>query len=296
MSKVNFTSSTPLLLNGREVAFEVLEKVKNEINLLRAKNKRAPGLAVILVGENPASYTYVKNKEKKCIELGIYSEVHRLEASISEKELIKLVESLNNNKNIDGILIQLPLPDHIKAEKIIEHIDPAKDVDGLHPYNLGNLFSGYKSLMPCTPQGVMEILKHYSINISGALAVVIGRSTLVGKPLATLLLQGNATVTVTHSKTINIEDISRSADILISAIGKPKLVTKDWVKSNAIIIDVGINQIHENGTTKLVGDVDFESVSSICKAITPVPGGVGPVTIAMLMSNTLLAYKMRDEG
>lgn len=285
----------PLILNGREVASEVLQKARNEINLLKQEKKRIPGLAVILVGENPASHTYVKNKEKTCIELGMYSEVHRLPASITEPELIKILDTLNNNKNIDGILVQLPLPSHIKVDNIINKISPEKDVDGLNPYNLGKLVSGQNCLTPCTPQGVIEILKHYAIKINGMHAVVVGRSNLVGKPLSILLLQENATVTITHSKTKNLEDIAKSADLLICAIGKANLVNKNWVKPGAIVIDVGINKIIENGVSKLVGDVDYKSVSNICQAITPVPGGVGPVTIAMLISNTMKAYKMRSE-
>lgn len=291
MTKVN---STPLILNGREVANKVLKIVINEISILKSQNKRLPGLAVVLIGENPASHTYVKNKVKVCNELGIYSEVHKPSANVTEDSLIKLIDSLNKNKDIDGILVQLPLPAHIKQDKIIEKIDPLKDVDGLHPINLGKLISNQRGLKPCTPHGVIEILKHYSIKIEGIKAVIIGRSTLVGKPLALLLLRENVTVTIAHSKTENLEEITRAADILISAAGKPKLVKKHWVKDDAIVIDIGINTIYENSISKLVGDVDFESVSKVCRAITPVPGGVGPVTIAMLMSNTLEAYKMRN--
>ena len=291
MSKVN---SSPLILNGRSVADEVHKQIKDEIKQIISANKRLPGLAVILVGENPASYTYVKNKEKTCIELGLHSEVYRLPTNISEDDLIKSIQSLNNNKNIDGILVQLPLPIHIKTEKVLEQINPDKDVDGLHPYNLGKLMSGQNCLKPCTPQGVIEILKHYSINLNGIKTVVIGRSMLVGKPLSLLLLAENATVTITHSKTENLEKITREADLLISAIGKPKLIKKHWIKPDSIVIDVGINKVIENSTTKLVGDVDYEDVSSICQAITPVPGGVGPVTIAMLMQNTLKAYKLNN--
>ncbi|MBI3589922.1 MAG: bifunctional methylenetetrahydrofolate dehydrogenase/methenyltetrahydrofolate cyclohydrolase FolD [Candidatus Melainabacteria bacterium] len=291
MTKVN---STPLILNGRHLADEVLNNISNEINLLKSKNKRIPGLAVVLVGDNPASLTYVNNKEKTSKKIGIYSEVHKLAVNVSETELIKQVKLLNNNKNIDGILVQLPLPAHIKSDKVIEQLDPNKDVDGLHPYNLGKLFSGQDCLVPCTPLGIMEILKHYSINLSGIHTVVIGRSTLVGKPLAALLLGKNATVTIAHSKTENIESVSRTADILISAVGKAKLIKSSWVKNDAIVIDVGINKVYENGISKSVGDVDFENVKSVCKAITPVPGGVGPMTIAMLMANTLKAYKKND--
>lgn len=290
MTKVN---STPLILNGREVANEVLKVIKDYLYTLKSQNKRIPGLAVILVGENPASHTYVKNKVKTCNDLGIYSEVHQLSANISEFDLVKLIHSLNKNQSIDGVLIQLPLPNHIRTDKVMEELDPNKDIDGLHPQNLGKLVSSQECLKPCTPLGVIQILKHYSINISGLNCVIIGRSTLVSKPLAFMFLRENATVTIAHSKTVNIENISRSGDILVSATGKANLVKKDWVKQGAIVIDVGINRIFQNNEPKLVGDVDFESVSQVCKAITPVPGGVGPVTIAMLMSNTLEAYKMR---
>ncbi len=291
MTKVN---SSPLILNGRTVANEVHKQIKDEMKQIVRENKRIPGLAVVLVGEDPASYTYVKNKEKACIELGLHSEVYRLPTNITEPELIKLIYSLNNNTNIDGILVQLPLPKHINTEKLLEQINPTKDVDGLHPYNLGNLLSGKGYLKPCTPQGVIEILKHYSINLKNKSAVVIGRSTLVGKPLALLLLEENVTVTIAHSKTNNLDKVSREADILICAAGKPKLVKRNWVKSESVVIDVGINKITENGVSKLVGDVDYDEVSAVCQAITPVPGGVGPVTIAMLMANTLKAYKRNN--
>lgn len=292
MTKVN---SKPLILNGRLVADEVLKSIATEIEVLKSQNKRIPGLAVVLIGDNPASHTYVKNKEIVAKKLGIYSEIHLMDTTISENEVIKLINSLNSNNKIDGILVQLPLPTHIKTEKIIDSIAPNKDVDGLHSYNLGKLMRGQKTIIPCTPQGVIEILNHYSINISGMSTVVIGRSTLVGKPLSILLLERNATVTIAHSKTDNIEKIARTADILISAVGKPKLITKNWIKPDAIVIDVGINRITENGISKFTGDLDFENVSSICKAITPVPGGVGPVTIAMLMLNTLRVYKERNQ-
>ena len=291
MIKVN---SQPLILNGRLVADEVLKNTSSEIELLTSQNKRIPGLAVILVGDNPASHTYVKNKDIASKKLGIHSEIHNLKENTPESEVIKLINLLNSNTKIDGILVQLPLPAHIKTEKVIASIDPSKDIDGLHPYNLGRLIRGQNTLTPCTPQGVIEILNHYSIDVSGMSAVVIGRSTLVGKPLSLLLLEKNATVTIAHSKTDNIEVIARNADILISAIGRPKLITKAWVKEGAIVIDVGINRIQDDNTSKLVGDVDYDAVSTICQAITPVPGGVGPVTIAMLMTNTLKAYKERE--
>lgn len=286
-------NSKPLILNGRLVADEVQKNIISEIEILKSQQKRVPGLAVVLIGDNPASQTYVKNKDIACKKLGLYSEVHNLPSSISENEVLNLINSLNSNNKIDGILVQLPLPNHLNKDKILDSIDPTKDADGLHPYNLGKLMRGDKTLTPCTPQGVIEILKHYFINISGCSVVVIGRSILVGKPVAILLSNENATVTITHSRTRNIKEVARNADILIAAIGKPKLITKDWIKDGAIVIDVGINRLQENGVSKLVGDVDFDDVSQLCKAITPVPGGVGPVTIAMLMSNTLKAYKER---
>ncbi len=287
------TNTIPILLNGREVATEVLKNVANEINTIKSNNKRVPGLAVLLVGDNPASKTYVNNKEKACNNIGIYSEVHKFQDNINQENLKERLEQLNNDNKIDGILLQLPLPSHLNSQKLINAINPKKDVDGLNPVNLGKLMSGQQCLKPCTPLGIIEILKHYSINITGAQVVVIGRSPLVGKPVSLLLLEKNASVTVVHSKSKNIEQITKTADILVCAIGKPKLVKKDWVKPGVIIIDVGINKITEQGKDKLVGDVDFEDVKAICKAITPVPGGVGPVTIAMLLSNTLEAYKNR---
>lgn len=292
MTKIN---SSPLILSGREVSDEVLKGIKIEINDIKAKNKRLPGLSVILVGDNPASNTYVKNKTKVCEELGIHPKIYKFDTEIKTNELIKIIQTLNKDKTIDGILLQLPLPIHIKPEIIINEIDPLKDVDGLSPINLGKLLSGQDCLAPCTPQGVMKILKHYLIDITGMNAVVIGRSTLVGKPLSMMLLACNATVSIAHSKSENISQITKSADILVCAVGKAKLVKKDWVKPDAVVIDVGINKIIENGSSKLVGDVDFDSVKSVCKAITPVPGGVGPTTVAMLMANTLKAYKLRGD-
>ena len=288
-------STKPIILNGRDVADEVLKKLQAEISSIKAGGKRLPGLAVILIGDNPASKTYVNNKEKMCKKLGINSHVYNLPPETSEKELLLLIDKLNNNNEIDGILIQLPLPIHLKFEKIITRLDPLKDVDGLHPINLGKLLSNQDCLKPCTPVGVIKILNHYSIDITGMNVVIIGRSTLVGKPLSMLLLAENATVTIAHSKSENIEKLAKSGDILIAAAGKAGLVKKNWVKNDAIVIDVGINKIYENGIGKLVGDVLYDEVSTVCKAITPVPGGVGPVTIAMLMSNTIQAYNNRNK-
>lgn len=287
--------TTPLILDGHAYAKEIIHHIKSELDLYKLQNKRAPGLAVILVGDNPSSITYVTNKENKCKELGYYSEVHKLSSETSEKDIINLIKELNKSKKIDGIIIQLPLPKHINQQNIIENLDPMKDTDGLHPENLGKLLSGKDCFQPCTPKGIIGILKYYNIDLTGKHAVVVGRSNLVGKPASLLLLKENCTVTMTHSKTKNIADLTKDADILICAIGKEKLVTKDWIKKDSVIIDVGINVIYENGKRKLTGDVDFESVAPICKAITPVPGGIGPVTVAMLMANTLEAYKRMIE-
>lgn len=288
-------STKPIILNGRDVADEVLKNLQGELNSIKAAGKRLPGLAVVLIGNNPASQTYVNNKEKMCKKLGINSHVYKLPPETSEKELLLLIDKLNSNNEIDGILIQLPLPIHLKFEKIITRLDPLKDVDGLHPINLGKLLSNQDCPKPCTPVGVIKILKHYSIDLTGMNAVIIGRSTLVGKPLSMLLLAENATVTIAHSKSENIEKLAKSGNVLIAAAGKAGLVKKNWVKNDAIVIDVGINKIHENGIGKLVGDVLYDEVSTVCKAITPVPGGVGPVTIAMLMSNTIQAYNNRNK-
>lgn len=294
MNLKNEQLSKNIILDGKVVSEAILKNVKAEITEIKSSGQRVPGLAVVLVGNDPASQAYVGSKEKKSIELGIYSEVHRLPDTTSEEDLIKVISSLNKSINIDGILVQLPLPKHINSDKIINSISPSKDVDGLHPHNLGKLVSSKQCLKPCTPLGVIEILKHYSISIEGKNVVVIGRSILVGKPVSLLLLENNATVTIAHSKTKDLKSICKNADILITAIGKPKFVKKDWVKETTIVVDVGINKIIENDKPKLVGDVDFNDVAPHCKAITPVPGGVGPVTIAMLMSNTLTAYKMRS--
>jgi len=288
-------TTTPLILDGNAYAKEVLHHIKSEIELLKIQNKQVPGLAVVLVGDNPSSLAYVKNKEKKCKELEFYSEVHKLQTDTKERDIINLIDLLNKSNKIDGIIVQLPLPKHIRPETIVEAIDPTKDVDGLHPYNLGKMVSGQKSLQPCTPKGVVGILKYYSINLNGLFTVIVGRSTLVGKPLAMLLLGENCTVTTTHSKTKNIKEVTKAADLLVCAVGKEHLIKEDWVKESAIVVDVGINVVEKDGKRKLVGDVDFENVSKVCKAITPVPGGIGPVTVAMLMANTLEAYKKRNE-
>ncbi len=277
------------ILDGKNVSAQVKERVKNEA--LNLKNQGIePALAVILVGEDKASQTYVAAKEKACIACEIKSVMHRLSESTTQSELIALIDVLNLDDGIDGILVQLPLPKHIDTNKILETISPAKDVDGFAAINVGKLASGLDGFVPCTPLGIMEIFKAYDINLEGANAVVIGRSNIVGKPMANLLLNANATVTVTHSKTRNLKEICAEADILVAAIGRADFVTADMVKEGAVVIDVGINRMDDG---KLKGDVKFDEVAPKCSFITPVPGGVGPMTIAMLLSNTIKSAKNR---
>ena len=276
-----------MIIDGKKTAAELREKIKKEISKLKSTYNAVPGLTVILVGEDPASKIYVKNKEKFAKEVGLNSEVIRYPADLEEKVLLDKIQELNKNKKVSGILVQLPLPKHIDKRKVIETIDHRKDVDGFHPINVGNLSSGYDSSVPCTPLGCSLLLKKAEKNLSGKHAVVIGRSNLNGKPMTQLLLKENCTVTVTHSKTKNLKEECLRADIIIAAVGIPKLVKGDWVKKDAIVIDVGINKT-ESG---IVGDVDFDQVSKVAKAITPVPGGVGPMTIACLLSNAVECFK-----
>ncbi|MBN2423157.1 bifunctional methylenetetrahydrofolate dehydrogenase/methenyltetrahydrofolate cyclohydrolase FolD [Candidatus Woesearchaeota archaeon] len=276
-----------MIINGKEIA----EKIRQEIKAKADKLKKKPGLAVILVGDDPASQVYVRGKEKTCNELGFYSEIHRLDQNISEDELLNLVKGLNNNDKIHGILVQLPLPKHIDKNKVISLIKPIKDVDGLHPLNIGNLFTGHKAIIPCTPKGIVKLIESTGEEIQGRNAVVVGRSNLVGKPVSVLLLNRNATVTICHSRTQDLKKHTQQADILVAAVGKPEFITADMIKQGAIVIDVGINRIDG----KLIGDVDFENVKDKCSFITPVPGGVGPMTIAMLMENTIECYEMIEK-
>lgn len=277
------------ILDGKNVSAQVKERVKFEA--LNLKNQGIePALAVILVGEDKASQTYVEAKEKACNLCEIKSVMHRLSESTTQSELIALIDVLNLDDGIDGILVQLPLPKHIDTNKILETISPAKDVDGFAAINVGKLASGLDGFVPCTPLGIMEIFKAYDINLEGKNAVVIGRSNIVGKPMANLLLNANATVTVTHSKTQNLKEICAGADILVAAIGRADFVTADMVKDGAVVIDVGINRMDDG---KLKGDVKFDEVAPKCSFITPVPGGVGPMTIAMLLSNTIKSAKNR---
>lgn len=280
------------LINGKEISAYIKNKIKNEVAQLSEKGISV-GLAVIIVGDNSASKVYVANKEKACAELGIKSFKYALPESTSNEELLRLIDNLNADERIDGILCQLPLPAHLDEKIIINRISPQKDVDAFQPENVGRIMIGDYSFLPCTPAGIIEMLKYKKIDIASKNCVVIGRSNIVGKPMAMLMLHNDATVTVCHSKTENLKEICRTADILISAVGKAKFVTADMVKNGAVVIDVGMNR-DENG--KLCGDVDFETVKSKCAAITPVPGGVGPMTIAMLMNNTLIAAKNKQRG
>lgn len=277
------------LIDGKAISAKVKEEVKNEAAQLTEKGV-IPCLAVILVGDDKASQTYVNSKEKACKACGIRSLKYTLEANTGESALIDLIQSLNENDEVDGILVQLPLPKHIDENKILEKISCEKDVDGFHAVNVGRLVSGLDGFVPCTPCGIMRLFKEYGIKVSGKNAVVIGRSNIVGKPMANLLLNANATVTVTHSKTQNLAKITKDADIIVVAIGKPNFLKADMVKNGAVVIDVGINRLENN---KLVGDVDFENVANKCSFITPVPGGVGPMTIAMLLKNTIKSAKNR---
>ncbi len=276
-----------MIIDGKREAKVLRDQIKKEISVLKSKLSKIPNLTVILVGKFVPSEIYVKNKVKMSEEVGINSKVIRYPESVSEEEVLKKIEELNRDTDVSGILVQLPLPKQINKEKIINLIDPTKDVDGFHPINVGNLASGSKSIIPCTPLGCLKLIKKAEKNLEGKHAVIIGRSNLNGKPMAQLLLRENCTVTVAHSKTNDLRDECVKADILVAAAGVPQLVKKDWVKENSIIIDVGINKLDN----KIVGDVHFDGVKDKVKAITPVPGGVGPMTIACLLKNTLECFK-----
>ena len=273
------------ILNGKEVSQRIKDELKEEVKKLKNDNI-FPGLAVIIVGDDPASRVYVNSKKKACEEIGVYSQEYALPENTTQDELLELVEKLNGDTKINGILVQLPLPSHIDEEAVINAISPKKDVDAFHPVNVGKIMIGNYDFLPCTPAGVMELIKESGIDISGKECVVVGRSNIVGKPQAMLLLHQNATVTICHSRTKDLAEKTKNADILIAAVGKPNFITGDMIKEGAVIIDVGINRI---APKKLVGDVDFESAEKKASAITPVPGGVGPMTIAMLMKNTVKA-------
>lgn len=278
------------IIDGKAVSKKVKEDVKAECEQLKAKGV-TPGLAVIIVGDDPASQVYVHNKEVACEACGFYSVKYALPAETTQEELNTLIDKLNKDDKINGILCQLPLPSHLDDKEVINRIDPLKDVDAFHPVNVGAIMIGDYNYLPCTPAGVMELIHSTGVDVSGKKAVVMGRSNIVGKPMAMLLLHENATVEITHSRTQNLADITKEADILVAAIGKAKFVKADMVKDGAVVIDVGMNR-DENG--KLCGDVDFEGVKDKCSFITPVPGGVGPMTIAMLMKNTLTAAKIQN--
>jgi methylenetetrahydrofolate dehydrogenase (NADP+) / methenyltetrahydrofolate cyclohydrolase len=275
------------LIDGKKISAEIRGRLEKETAELKTKTGRTPGLATVLVGENPASAVYVRNKNKICNEVGFQSFGQNLPAETTEEELLDIIKKLNSNDEVNGILVQLPLPDHIDSEKILLSIDPEKDVDGFHPINVGKLAIGNALLTPCTPTGIIALLDYYKIEISGKHAVVLGRSNIVGKPVAHLLLQRHATVTICHSKTKNMQQVTRQADILIAAVGRPHFVNSDMVKEGVVVIDVGINRVDG----KLTGDVEFDQVAKKAGLITPVPGGVGPMTIALLMENTLKAFK-----
>ncbi|GBF11040.1 bifunctional methylenetetrahydrofolate dehydrogenase/methenyltetrahydrofolate cyclohydrolase FolD [Tepidibacillus sp. HK-1] len=275
------------IISGKEVAKSIREELKLEVETLKEQGI-TPGLSVILVGNDPASHSYVKGKAKGCEEVGIKSEVIYMEETISQETLLAEIERLNLDSNVHGILVQLPLPKHIEEDAIINAIDPKKDVDGFHPINVGKMMIGEDAYLPCTPHGIIELIKRTGTEIKGKHAVVIGRSNIVGKPVSILLLKEHATVTIAHSRTQNLKEITRQADILVVAIGKPQIITKDFVSPGTLVIDVGVNRLE---TGKLVGDVDFEGVSNVASYITPVPGGVGPMTITMLLKNTIEAAK-----
>lgn len=278
-------------IDGKETSKAVRARIKEDTEAFIKQTGIVPGLAVVIVGADPASQVYVRNKHKACAEVGMYSEVHELPENISEEELLSLIDRLNHSDKIHGILVQLPLPKHLNEEAVILAIDPTKDVDAFHPQNVGKIMIGNYSFLPCTPAGVMELLRFYGIDPAGQHCVIIGRSNIVGKPQSMLMLKANATVTICHSKTQNLSSLVRMADIVIAAVGKPKFITEDMVKEGAVVMDVGINRMSDG---KLCGDVDFEQVEKKASYITPVPGGVGPMTITMLLQNTLTAAKEKQ--
>lgn len=279
-----------ILLDGKALSKKVHEQVKVKVEELKAKYDKVPGLAVVLVGDNPASQAYVNRKEKMSAKVGMYSKQIKLPEDTSEEKLLGIIDELNNDDAINGILVQLPLPKHIDSNKVLMAIKPEKDVDGFHPINVGKLTSGLEpSAIPCTPLGIMKMLEEYDVDLKGKKAVVVGRSNIVGKPISLLLLSKHATVTICHSRTQNIQEVCKEADIIVVALGVEKFLKKEMVKEGAVIVDVGINRNQETG--KLVGDADFEAIEPIASAITPVPGGVGPMTIAMLLQNTLNLFE-----
>lgn len=289
---------TAKLLDGKALAAKIHQELTTEISQLQPKIGRPPGLAVLMVGDNPASAAYVRNKEKACAKVGIASFNRHFPQETTEKELEAVIQTLNQDERVDGILVQLPLPEHLDAVALLHQIAPEKDADGLHPLNLGKLVRGETGLRSCTPAGVMRLLDEYSIPLAGKKAVVVGRSILVGKPLALMLLEANATVTVAHSRTKDLQAITKEADILIAAVGRLQFINAEMVNKGAVVVDVGINRVTDaNGKSRLVGDVDFNSTQGVASYITPVPGGVGPMTVAMLLQNTVSSYSKKvDSG
>lgn len=275
------------IIDGKQIAKDIRAGLKEEVTALKEKTGKVPGLAVVLVGDDPASHTYVRMKEKACNNAGILSRTHRLPSTTSQEELLNMVKSLNEDDEIHGILVQLPLPKGLDEQEILYTIDPEKDVDGFHPVNVGRLMTGDPSFIPCTPRGIIELLDRTGVELKGKKAVVVGRSNIVGKPAALLLLQRHATVTICHSRTSDLPGEVRKADVVVAAVGRPEMVKGDWIKEGAIVIDVGVNRVDD----KLVGDVAFDEAKEKAAAITPVPGGVGPMTIAMLLQNTLESFK-----
>lgn len=282
------------LLDGKALAEQIQAELKQRIQVLQPQIGRPPGLAVLVVGDNPASAAYVRGKERACTKVGIASFGKHFPTNTTQLEVQQAIQALNQDERVDGILVQLPLPDHLDSVALLNQIAPDKDVDGLHPVNLGRLVRGEPGLRSCTPAGVMRLMQEYQIPLSGKQAVVVGRSILVGKPLALMLLAADATVTVAHSRSHNLQAITNSADILVTAIGRPELITAQMVKPGAVVLDVGISRAHDaTGKSRLVGDVNFESVQAVAGFLTPVPGGVGPMTVAMLLQNTVLSYAQR---
>ena len=285
------SASNSSLLDGKALAKKIQSELQEQIVQLKPEIGRPPGLAVLMVGDNPASAVYVRNKERACQKLGIASMGRHFPENTTQEELTQVIKNLNQDDRVDGILVQLPLPQHLDSIALLHQIDPDKDVDGLHPVNLGKLVRSESGLRSCTPAGIMKLLAEYNLALEGKKAIVIGRSILVGKPIALMLLEKNATVTMAHSRTKDLGTVCREADIIVAAVGKPEMITREMVKPGATVIDVGINRVEtEGGKSKLVGDVAFASVSEVASYITPVPGGIGPMTIAMLLSNTVESY------
>lgn len=280
----------PMIIDGKKISMDIKNELKAQVEEMINKGQKVPTLAVVIVGDDPASKVYVSYKKKACEYVGINSVSHELPEDTTEEELLQLIDKLNNDDDIDGILVQLPVPKHINEEKVIMAIDPKKDVDGFHPISVGSLSIGREGFVSCTPAGIIELLKRSNIEIEGKNCVVVGRSNIVGKPISLLLLRENGTVTICHSRTKNIEDVCKNADILIAAVGRPKMITADYVKEGAVIIDVGVNRLENK---KLCGDVDYDDVFNKVSAITPVPGGVGPMTIAMLLKNCVKSAKTK---